>query len=83
MRQCFSPTVVSASRRSLPILLAVELTTVKSKEVVILPCRESYPMLVKKHAKFDERHYDIKLRKLVVEFGLNSINDFKVRCFQI
>jgi len=26
---------------------------------------------------------DIKLRKLVAEFALNSINDFKVRWFQI
>ena len=26
---------------------------------------------------------DIKLQKLVAEFALNSINDFKVRWFQI
>jgi len=30
---------------------------------------------------FDERH--IKLRKLVTEFALNSINDFKVRYLQM
>jgi len=31
--------------------------------------------------RFDERH--TKLRKPVAEFALNSINDFRVRCFQI
>jgi len=71
--------VVSASRRSLLILSVVKLTKKQ---------RGCYPSLSRKQFDVGVRARkdlmrDIKLQKLVAELALNSINDFKVRCFQI
>jgi len=71
--------VVSASCGSLLTLLVVELTKKQ---------RGCHSSLSRKQFDAGERARkglmrDIKLRKSVAEFALNSINDFKVRWFQI
>ena len=71
--------VFSAWRRSSLIFLVVELTK-QQRGCNSSLSRKQFD--AGKRARKDLMR-DIKFQKPVAEFALNSINDFKVRCFQI